>query len=173
MFERYSEDNGIEHRKTTPLWPQENGEVERQNKSLLKRMKIARAEGKEWKKEIRKYLVEYRSTSHTTTGVSPAELLFGRKMRTKLPELKEESTESEMRDRDGGMKAKAKRYVDKKRIAHQSDLAPGDQVLVKQERKNKLSTPFAPEPYDVVTKTETVLSLNHQKVFNLCETQPM
>jgi len=31
--------------------------------------------------------------------------------------------------------------------------APGDQVLVKQERKNKLSTPFAPEPYDVVTKT--------------------
>jgi hypothetical protein len=26
-------------------------------------------------------------------------------------------------------------------------------VLVKQELKNKLSTPFAPEPYDVVTKT--------------------
>ena len=128
-------------------------EVERQNKSLLKRMKIAQAEGKEWKKEIRKYLVACRSTPHTTTGVSPAELLFGRKMRTKLPELKEESTESEMRDKDGEMKAKAKRYVDKKRNAQESDLAPGDQVLVRQERKNKLSTPFAPEPYDVVTKT--------------------
>ena len=34
-----------------------------------------------------------------------------------------------------------------------SDLAPGDKVLVKQEHKNKLSTPFAPEPYDVLTKT--------------------
>ena len=155
VFEQYMylEDNGIEHRKTTPLWPQANGEVERQNKSLLKRMKIAQAEGKEWKKEIRKYLVAYRSTPHTTTGVSPAELLFGRKMRTKLPELKGESTESEMRDRDGEMKAKAKWYADKKRNAQESDLAPGDQVLVKQERKNKLSTPFAPEPYDVVTKT--------------------
>ena len=31
--------------------------------------------------------------------------------------------------------------------------APGDEVLVKQERKNKLSTPFALEPYDVATKT--------------------
>ena len=111
--------------------------MERQNKSLLKRMKIAQAEGKEWKKEIRKYLVAYRSTPHTTTGVSPAELLFGRKMRTKLPELKEESTESEMRDRDDEMKAKVKRYADNKRNAQESDLAPGDQVLVRQERKKQ------------------------------------
>ena len=94
-----------------------------------------------------------RSTAHTTTGVSPAELLFGRKMRTKLPDLSEESRESEMRDRDGEMKAKAKHYADKKRNSQESDLAPGDKVLVKQERKNKLSTPFASEPYDVVTKT--------------------
>ena len=128
MFELYLEDNGIEHRETTPLWPQANGEVERQNKSLLKRMKIAQAEEKEWKKEISKYFVAYRSAPHTTTGVSSAELLFGRKMRTKLPELKEESTESEMRDRDGEMKANAKRYADKKRNAQESDLAPGDQV---------------------------------------------
>jgi len=85
--------------------------------------------------------------------VSPAELLFGRKMRTKLPDLSEESRESEMRDRDGEMKAKAKHYADKKRNSQESDLAPGDKVLVKQERKNKLSTSFAPEPYDVVTKT--------------------
>ena len=153
VLEQYLEDSGIEYRKTTPLWPQANGEMERQNKSLLKRMKIAQAEGKEWKKEIRKYLVAYRSTPHTTTGVSPAELLFGRNMRTKLPELKGESTESEMGDRDGEMTAKAKWYADKKRNAQESDLAPGDQVLVKQERKNKLSTPFTPEPYDVVTKT--------------------
>ena len=85
--------------------------------------------------------------------MTPTELSFGRKMRTKLPELREESIESEMRDRDGEMKAKAKRYADKKRSAQESDQAPGDKLLVKQERKNKLSTPFAPEPYDVVTKT--------------------
>ena len=74
VFERYLEDRGVEHRKTTPVWPQANGEVERQNRSLLKRMRIAQAEGKDWKDELRKYLVAYRSNLHTTTGVSPAEL---------------------------------------------------------------------------------------------------
>ena len=42
-FEQYLKNQGIEHRKTTPLWPQANREVERQNKSLLKRMRIAQA----------------------------------------------------------------------------------------------------------------------------------
>ena len=57
-----SRSSGVEHRKTTPLWPQVNGEVETQNRSLLKRMRIAQAEGKDWKDEVRKYLVAYRST---------------------------------------------------------------------------------------------------------------
>ena len=69
VFERYLEDNGTEHRKTTQLWPQANDQVEKQNKSLLKRIRIAQPKGKEWKKEICKYLVAYRSTPHTTTGV--------------------------------------------------------------------------------------------------------
>ena len=151
-FERYLEGCGIEHRKITPLWPQANGEVERQNRSLLKRMRIAQAEGKQWKEEVRKYLIAYRSTPHTTTGVSSAELLFGRKIRTKLPEFHEDRLASEVQDRDGEMKAKAKLYADKKRHAEYSDLVPGDRVLLKQEKQNKLSTPFAPEPYDVVSR---------------------
>ena len=32
-----------------------NGEVERQNESLLKRLQIAKAEGKIWRCELRKY----------------------------------------------------------------------------------------------------------------------
>ena len=135
-FEQYLKNQGIEHRKTTPLWPQANGEVERQNKSFLKRMRTAQAEG----------------TPHAITGVSPAELLFGRKMRTKLPELREESIASEMRDRDGEIKAKAKQYAEKRRNAQESDLTPRDKVLARQGRRNKLSTLFAPEPYDVITK---------------------
>ena len=42
---------------------------------------------------------------------------------------------------------------DKKRHAECSDLSPGDKVLVKQEKQNKLSIPFAPQPYEVVTKS--------------------
>ena len=72
------------------------GKVERQNRSLLKATKIAQVEKKEWKREMLKFLLAYRSTSHSTTGVSPAELLFGRKIRTNLPELREESARPDM-----------------------------------------------------------------------------
>ena len=64
------------------------------------------------------------------------------------------------------MKAKAKVYADKKRNAKESDISPGDKVLVKQERQNKLSTPFAPEPHKLLPKRATVLLLNQPMVFN-------
>ena len=38
--------HGVEHRRTTPPWPQANGEAERQNRSLLKSLQIANLEGK-------------------------------------------------------------------------------------------------------------------------------
>ena len=142
------------HLKTTPKWPQANGEVERQNASLMKRIRIAQAEGVDWKKELRRYVMKYRSIDHTTTGRSPAELLFNRKMRGKLPELHADChLDLETRDRDAEVKAKTKAYADKAANAKPSDIVVGDQVLVRQERKDKFSTPFNPTPYRVVSKT--------------------
>jgi len=46
----------------------------------MNRIRIAQAEGLDWKKELRKYVTVYRSIEHTTTGKSPAELLFNRKI---------------------------------------------------------------------------------------------
>ena len=87
-MEEFLDELGIKHRKTIPLWPRANGEVERQNKSSLKTMCTAQAEGKPWQQELQKYLLAYRLTPHITTSVSPAELLYGRKIRTKLPSSK-------------------------------------------------------------------------------------
>ena len=56
-LKKYFEENGIEHRRTTPLWPQANGEIERQNFSILKRLRIAQAEGCDWKSEMDKFLM--------------------------------------------------------------------------------------------------------------------
>ena len=42
----YLNELGIKHCRTIPLWPRANGEVERQNRSLLKAMRVAHAEGK-------------------------------------------------------------------------------------------------------------------------------
>ena len=68
-FEDFLEDNSISHRKVTPLWAQANGEVEGQNRSLLKCMKIAQSEGQDWRKELTKYLKAYRTTHHSVTGI--------------------------------------------------------------------------------------------------------
>lgn len=81
----------------------------------MKRIRIAQAESKDWKKEIRKYLFAYRTTPHSTTGVSPAELMFRRKLRTKLPQvenLQENVFDEEMRDKDVYSKYRNKLYVD-------------------------------------------------------------
>ena len=44
-------------RVTSPhLWRQANGEVEAQNKTLLKVIRVARAEGKVWQQELHKFI---------------------------------------------------------------------------------------------------------------------
>ena len=85
-FKNFMEENGVEHRMTTPLWPQANREIERQNRSILKRLRIAQAEGKNLKSEVDRFLMMYRSTPHSITGVASAELLYGRTYCTKLPQ---------------------------------------------------------------------------------------
>ena len=152
FFKNFIKENGIEQRMTTPLWPQANGEIERQNPSILKRLRIAQAEGRNLKVEVERFLMMYRSTPHSTTGVSQAELLYGRNCRTKLPQLGESSSESEVKDRDAERKEKGKIYADRKRNAVQSNIQAGDKVLLRQEKKNKLSTPFNSEPFIVVQK---------------------
>lgn len=129
-FKEFLEQNGVKHRKVTPYSPQANGEVERQNKTLLKAIRSMQVEGKNWKKEINKFLLAYRSTSHCVTGVSPAELMYGRKLRTKLPVLSLESNvcDEQVRDRDKCYKGKD--YYDKIHHAKVTDVDVGDIVVL-------------------------------------------
>lgn len=43
-IEDYLKEMGVEHRHTTPLWLRANGEVERQNRTLLKAIRAAHVE---------------------------------------------------------------------------------------------------------------------------------
>ena len=95
--------------------------------------------------------------------MSPAELLFGRKIRTKLPELSDVHVEQGVRDRDSEQKSKSKSYADSRRGARPSEVLPGDQVLVQQEKIDKLSTRFNPTPYTVVSKHGNSLIVQSQQ----------
>jgi len=161
-FAQFMTTNGIEHHYTTPLWPQANGEVERQNRTLMKAIRTAQAENKDWKRELNTFLLAYRSTPHQTTGVSPAELLFGRKLRTKLPEVDKQTKldiDESVRDRDRLKKDQGKQYTDTHRHAKESEVTVGDEVLLRQRKHDKFSTQFEPEPYKVVEKTGSQVTI--------------
>ena len=84
-FGTYLKVNDISHKPIPPKWPGANGLVETFNKPLLRAIRTAHTEGRNWRRELYNFLSNYRATPHTTTGLPPAELLFHRKIRIKLP----------------------------------------------------------------------------------------
>lgn len=138
---------------TVPYWPQMNGEVERQNRDIVKRLKISFSNKQDIRDALYEYLMMYNSTPHSVTGKTPSELFFKRMNRDKIPMLKdmnETHNDSEVRDRDKLQKEKGKEYGDRKRKAEIPDLIEGDKVYVKEMVKNhKLSTTFNPTPHIV------------------------
>lgn len=172
-FKEYCSINGIHLNHTSPYWPQANGEVERQNRSLLKRMKIAHAIHDDWKVELDSYLDLYNNTPHTITGKAPSELLQGRKLRSKLPQFDDLETtppNTDFRDQDLVKKVQQKEREDTRRRAKLSPIAAGDIVLMKNLLpSNKLSTNFLNEKFTVLDRNGsnvTVQSNKSGKQFN-------
>ena len=86
-FHHYMIMMGIKQTTSTPLWPQGNSEVEAFMKPLGKAIRTANLEGRPWRQELSKFLLAYRSTPHSTTKIPPAQLLYNREIRGKLPSL--------------------------------------------------------------------------------------
>ena len=83
-FEGFLEYLRITHKKGTPYWPQSIGEVERCKKTLLKKIRIANLEGRDWKKAVQDFPFRYRTTPCTVTTLSCAEFLMGRRLNEKV-----------------------------------------------------------------------------------------
>lgn len=80
-FKAFCKINNIKLINTIPYWPQQNGEVERQNRSILKRLVISQNENEDWKQSLLEYLHMYRSTPHATTSKTPSAKQFVTKFR--------------------------------------------------------------------------------------------
>ena len=153
-FGDYCTHYAIQHLRVTAKWAQANGEVERQNASIMKRVRIAQAAGLNWKKELRTYVAKYRGLPHSTTGKSPAELNYNRKFRGKLPDFTLDYRDDlDVRDKDAELKGLSKMHADERRGARYTNVDVGDEVLVRQDKVNKFSTTFNPNPCLVVRKS--------------------
>ncbi|XP_049865049.1 uncharacterized protein K02A2.6-like [Pectinophora gossypiella] len=89
-FSLFLKSNGIEHITAAPYHPASNGAAENAVKTCKKVIKKAYAQGVDVETALNRYLLMYRNTEHSTTGVSPAKLLQGRSLRTRLDCLKPE-----------------------------------------------------------------------------------
>ena len=148
QFKDFAKYMGFHHHLITPRWPEANGEVERQNRSLMKRIKIAFAENLDYKVEVRKYIVAYRNTPHTITGKCPSEVLFGRKVRTRVPHLADiYHDDQELRDKDSELKHSMVEQRNIGRVPH--TVSVGDFVLLKRDNPSKVQTPFHTNPFVV------------------------
>ncbi|KMQ86926.1 integrase core domain protein [Lasius niger] len=73
---------GIRKTRTTALHPQSDGQVERQHQTIVNYLaKYISQNQKNWDQWVSMFLLAYRSSKHESTGVTPAELYFGRELR--------------------------------------------------------------------------------------------
>ena len=165
-FLKFAKKLGFQHRKITPLAPWANGTAERFMKNLAKVLQVAQADKKNWRHELTKFLRAYRATPHSMTGVSPASLLFnGRSYGTNLPSIRTSMMTPEQQkaiSTDQKNKGKMEWHANKGAQVKHTPYEVGDQVLLKQKKKNKLDTAYEREPYTVEeVKGRQITARNH------------
>ena len=86
----------------------------------------------------------------------------------KLPQVqppRDQATEAEwhilLRERHAQRKLREIEYADSKRHTTTSDITEGDLILLRQNRENKLSPTFEPEPYRVVGKNRNAVVIEN------------
>ncbi|GBM52432.1 Retrovirus-related Pol polyprotein from transposon 412 [Araneus ventricosus] len=73
---------GILKTRTTALHPESDGMVERFNRTILNNLSLFVSRNQaDWDTHLPLFLLAYRSAEHEVTGLTPAEMLFGRTLR--------------------------------------------------------------------------------------------
>jgi len=121
--------NDIQHIKSAPYHPSTNGLAERFVQSFKMAMKSSKRDTGSTQKQLSKFLLAYRSTPHATTGETPAMLLFGRNLQTKLDLIKPNIRRN--------VEKQQSKMVDS-RHTKTTQFHQGQRVIVRDYRSNQL-----------------------------------
>ena len=115
-FSDFMKLNGIKHIRTSPYHPASNGAVERLVQTFKKVMMSKMQKGATVSQQLSSFLLSYRTTPHSTTNMTPAELFMNRTLRTRLdliqPNLETAVTKAQGRQKAyHDTKAKESRYL--------------------------------------------------------------
>lgn len=143
---------------TIPYWPRMNGLVERFNRDIKASIDRSLNQRTDWWNDLLVFLQMYRSTPHTVTGRSPAYLMYGREIRTKIPgaseAIKELDDDFDVLDKDRVSKEMGRKYGDKRAQAKSKNIKVGDKVLIKTMKPGTKWSPKYVKVVAVVTKAE-------------------
>ena len=118
-------------------------------------MRTALVQKKKWRTEIYTFLLHFRATEHTT-GKSPAQLLYNRQIKTKLPQFDNKKAPSDLRIRDALQKQRIKHYADRSKAKGYRKYKVGQKVLILKMGKSKMSANWEKK---VVSQKGTALKL--------------
>ena len=109
-YRQFCERNGIRRTLVAPYHPSSNGEAERFVQTF--KSALRRAKSEDLKQALAQFLLHYRTSSHGTTGKSPAEMMFGRRIRTRLDLLhpKPKWTKSKKLDKEQIPRSKLREF---------------------------------------------------------------
>ena len=113
--------------RSAPYHPATNGEAERFVQTFKRSLQAGRKDSGTVPQKLATFLMSYRTTPNTTTGVTPAELFLGRKLRTRLDLLK-----PSVKEHVHEQVQKQKKYHDQH--ARQRTYRVGQSVLVRNLR---------------------------------------
>ena len=144
-FEMFLQKLGIEHRRSALYNPQCNGGMERLNRVIKESLGAQLKEEETFTDAVRTILQTYRSTPHTLTQRTPAELMIGRKLRFTLECMKPPQTQTPiitvLAESIRRKQERTKAYTDKRRHSQDTSMKRGDRVRTKRPiRKHKLGS---------------------------------
>ena len=87
-FEEFCKRNGVKHIRTASYHPASNGEAERFVQTFKHSLKASKNNAGTLHDKLFRFLLRYRNTPSSTTGVTPAELFMKRPLKTRLDLLR-------------------------------------------------------------------------------------
>ena len=161
-FEDFLSGLGIKHCKTALYHPQSNGAVERFNRVLKEGLRGGKSSNQPIEVTLRSILASYLSIPHSTTGVSPAELMIGRQLRTPLDLLtlshkprRVRFEDEQIRERVQHKQEQYKSNADRRHHAHSTHLQASDQVRVHTPVRASKLDPAYSVPKTIISKPNT------------------
>ncbi|CAB4044560.1 Transposon Ty3-G Gag-Pol poly, partial [Paramuricea clavata] len=178
LWEETTQTLGIEHKITTAYHPEHNGRVERFHRSLKNSLR-ARLNGRsDWLGELPWALLGIRNMPNSDTGVSPAELVFGERLRTP-GDLTPIPTTTTLSAWASAIKAAVSAQKPNSPLWHQDkkpyvplELEKCSQIWLRQDRIQPSLKPKYSGPYNVIERNGKVFKIlveaeceEHSKTF--------